>query len=168
MSIEWEDFRWSGWRANTQDRGIFAVRAISTLLKQPESRFGFDDSPVWQWEWQPPTVSGTAKTKEAAQAAALAASNAVNPVAWAKSTPVYRVEENGTERGGLIAVVGGLVLRVDWVQGERIGTIRTPAEAGWDWSVLREGRRVADGWTKTRDEARTAAEFVASALEADK
>lgn len=160
MSVEWEDTFWKGWRANTEDRGVFAVRAIATLLKAPETRYP-EDSPAWQWEWQPPTVSGTARSKEAAQAAALAASNASRPIGWAKSTPVYRVEDDGTERCGLIAVVGGLVLRVDWVQGERIGTIRTPAEKGWDWSVLQEGRRVVDGWAKTRDEAKTAAELAA-------
>ena len=78
-------------------------------------------------------------------------------LAWPLLAPLERVMTL------LIAVVGGLVLRVDWVQGERIGTIRTPAEAGWDWSVLREGRRVADGWTKTRNEATTAAELAVQA-----
>jgi hypothetical protein len=160
--LEWKDRFWRGWSANTEDRGIFAVRPIATLKTDPDLRYG-DDAPAWQWEWQPPSVIGTAESQHVAMAAAVAASNASRPIEWVKSTPVYRVEEDGTERCGLIAVVSGLVLRVDWLQGERIGTIRTPAEAGWDWSVLREGRRVADGWCKTREEAQTAAELAAQA-----
>jgi hypothetical protein len=163
MSIEWEDFRWSGWRANTQDRGVFAVRAISTLLKQPESRLGFDDSPVWQWEWQPPTVSGTAKTKEAAQAAALAASNAARPVEWV-------VEATGWYREWFCAVSFGCWMRVRRVEIRRTTTVEVANDQndGWDWQVHKDGKQLTDGWCKTREEAQTAAELAASASEADK
>lgn len=126
--------------------------------------FKFRDR-MWRYSFEPFPVQGECDTEEGAKAMAMACARQWNEpgIRWAKSTPVYRVEEDGTERCGLIAVVGGLVLRVEWVQGERIGTIRTPAEAGWDWSVLREGRRVADGWTKTRAEATMAAELAAQA-----
>ena len=163
MSVEWEDFRWNGWRANTQDRGVFAVRAIATLVKPPEARYP-EDSPAWQWEWQPPTVSGTARSQVAAQAAALAASNERlrPPVEWATHG---RWLANGSSAPNQIAVVAPFVLQVEFINAGRVATasISNDQHGDWDWAVLRDGVRVADGCTKTVEEAKQAAELAAQA-----
>lgn len=159
MSVEWEDRFWKGWLANTEDRGVFAVRAIATLVKQPEARYG-EDSPAWQWEWRPPTVSGTAKSKEAAQAAALAASNEriQPPIQWAAHG---RWLADGSTAPNQIAVCAPFVLHVQFVYVGRIADTSTGSRdhGGWDWAVLRDGIRVADGWCETVEEAKQAAEL---------
>jgi len=163
MSVEWEDRFWNGWLANTEDRGVFAVRAIATLVKPPEARYG-EDSPAWQWEWRPPTVSGTAKSKEAAQAAALAASNErLRPsVEWAAHG---RRRVDGSTAPNQIAVVAPFVLQIQFIYAGRVASASTSNDqhGDWDWAVLRDGVRVADGCTKTVEEAKQAAELAAQA-----
>jgi hypothetical protein len=161
--LEWEDRFWRGWSANTEDRGIFAVRPIATLKKDPDLRYR-DDAPAWQWEWQPPTVSGTAKSKEAAQAAGLAASNERlrPPVEWAAHG---RWRADGSAAPNQIAVVAPFVLQVQFIYAGRVATASTSNDqhGDWDWAVLRDGVRVADGCTKTAEEAKQAAELAAQA-----
>ena len=161
--VEWDQFYWLGFRAESS-RGVFAVRPVATRsdarsFDLPEGGKG------WQWEWQPPAVSGVAESKEQAKAAAVAASVASRRVEW--------VQEIGPEKGEWsCAVAFGCWMRVQ--QGKpRLPPMTDDAEwdarpDGWVYSVYRGGERIADGWTKTRDEARTAAELAASASEADK
>lgn len=164
MSVEWEDRFWKGWLANTEDRGVFAVRAIATLVKQPEPRYG-EDSPAWQWEWRPPTVSGTAKSKEAAQAAAIAASNERlrPPIEWVAHG---RWLADGSTAPNQIAVRAPFVLQVQLIYAGRIAaaTYSNDEHGGFDWAVLRDGVRLADGWCKTIEEAKQAAELAVGSI----
>jgi len=163
MSVEWENTFWKGWRANTEGRGVFAVRAIATLLKAPEAR-DVEDSPAWQWEWQPPSVTGTARSQQAAQAAALAASNERlrPPLEWANHG---RHLANGSTAPNQIAVLAPFVLQVQFIYAGRVATALTSNDqhGDWDWAVLRDGVRVADGCTQTIEEAKQSAELAARA-----
>jgi hypothetical protein len=161
MSVEWKKTYWQGDVAITE-RGVFAVRAIATLKDQPRPGRS-EDLPSWEWEWQPPKVNGTSCNQAAAMAAALYAPFAERKVEWVPECIRGTTEWH-------CAVAFGCWMRVSRVHVGRLTSVEVPVEHndGWDWSVHYAGGKLADGWCKTIDEAKTAAETAASAAEAGK
>jgi hypothetical protein len=161
MSVEWKKTYWQGDVAITE-RGVFAVRPIATLKDQPRPGMS-EDLPSWEWEWQPPKVNGTACNQAAAMTAALYAPFAERRVEW-----VLEFNRGGAEWH--CAVAFGCWMRVKTVRVGRLTAVEVPNEHndGWDWEAHYEGGKIGQGWCKTIDEAKTAAETAASAVEASK
>jgi hypothetical protein len=159
MSVDWVKEQYNDEQTAQVDGGKAGVYPSKKLdkLRKPQS---------WHWYFAPSIVAGECVTEEGAKAAALSALTGDRRVQWANfGAKWYEAGEQDQ-----IAVVAGLVLRVQWVSGGRTAKpgVSNDQHGGWDWSVLRDNVRVADGWCKTIDEAKTAAETAASAAEAGK
>lgn len=149
MSAEWVKQQYS-------DEQIAQVAGGQAGVYPSKQLDSYGDPKQWRWFFAPAMVSGECLSEAAAKAAALSALVDARKVEWANFGAFWQaaVERNQ------IAVVDGLVLQVQYVSGGRTAspTVSNDQHGGWDWSVARDGVRVADGWCKEIDAAKAAAE----------